>query len=179
MFLVSTCLVLGLAACSTPLETPGQQVQLIEASVNVSKDMPPAPTSVPACCTRRDLERNADDFGLRKAAISQRTIYFAFDQYRVSDEYLPVIETHARYLLLNPKLVLRVAGNADQRGSREYNLALGQKRAYHVQRALLLYGVSEQRIETFSYGSEKPVATGSDEASWQLNRRVELSYAPQ
>ena len=167
---------LSMAACSTPMGESAPNKQAAGPGVVATQDKTPVQPPIPTCCTNPDAQRQAEELARQKAAISQRTIYFAYDQYRVADEYLPIVEAHARYMLGNPKVVLRVTGNADERGSREYNLALGQKRAEYVQRALAIYGVAAQRIEAISYGAEKPVATGSDEASWQLNRRAELNY---
>ena len=87
-----------------------------------------------------------------------------------------MLELHGRYLSANPKLSIRVEGNADERGSAEYNLALGQKRAESVVRALKLYGVKDSQMEAVSWGKEKPKAMGHDEAAWAQNRRVDLVY---
>jgi len=89
---------------------------------------------------------------------------------------LEVVEVHGKYLVANPTRRVVIEGNADERGSREYNLALGQKRAEAVKSRLRLLGVQESQIETVSLGEEKPVATGSDEASWAQNRRADLNY---
>ena len=167
---------LSMAACSKPMsESPPGSLKA-GPGVTANPDQTPAPPPLPACCTNPDALRLAEE---RTRQRPPSRIYFAHDQYRMADEYLPAIAAHARYMVNNPNLVLRVAGNADERGSREYNLAIGHKRAEYVQRTLLMYGAPQQRVEVISYGSDKPVANGSNDASWQLNRRVELSYEPE
>jgi peptidoglycan-associated lipoprotein len=112
-----------------------------------------------------------------KSAISrQRSIYFDYDIFAVKPEFAQMLETHGKYLVANPKVSIQVQGNADERGSAEYNLALGQKRADAVVRALKVYGVKDAQMEATSFGGEKPKAMGHDEASWSQNRRVDLDY---
>ena len=106
----------------------------------------------------------------------KRSIYFDYDNFSVKPDYAPMLEMHGRYLAANPKLAIRVEGNADERGSKEYNLALGQKRAEAVVRTLKVYGVRENQMEAVSWGEEKPKAQGNDEAAFSQNRRVDLGY---
>ena len=108
--------------------------------------------------------------------LAKRSIYFDFDSYTIRDEYRATIEAHARYLLTNRNRRMVVQGNTDERGSREYNLALGQKRAEAVRKALVALGVADAQIEAVSFGEEKPRATGTDEASWAENRRADMVY---
>jgi len=108
--------------------------------------------------------------------LSRRSIYFDFDSFAIRDEYRGTIDAHARYLTSNQGRRVLIQGNTDERGSREYNLALGQKRAEAVRRALAVLGVSEGQMEAVSLGEERPRATGSDEASWAENRRADLVY---
>lgn len=108
--------------------------------------------------------------------LSKRNIYFDFDTYEVKSEYRVLIEAHARYLADYSSVRIRLEGNADDRGSREYNLALGQKRAAAVKSVMHVLGVPDNRIETVSYGEEKPKAMGHDEASWAENRRADIVY---
>jgi len=108
--------------------------------------------------------------------LSRRSIYFDFDSFTIRDEFRPVIEAHARFLNINKTRRVVVQGNTDERGSREYNLELGQKRAEAVRRALTALGVSDAQIEAVSFGEEKPRASGSDEASFAENRRADLVY---
>ncbi|HCT98764.1 MAG TPA: peptidoglycan-associated lipoprotein Pal [Methylococcaceae bacterium] len=108
--------------------------------------------------------------------LSKRTIYFMLDSSQVQQDFIPVIAAHARYLLANPSQHIVLEGNGDERGSREYNIGLGEQRAKSVAGMLKAQGVSESQLSVVSYGEEKPVAMGHDEASWELNRRVELAY---
>jgi peptidoglycan-associated lipoprotein len=112
----------------------------------------------------------------QSALSKNRSVFFEYDDYSVKKEYIPVVENHSRYLTTNSKLTVRVEGNADERGGREYNLALGQKRAEAVARAMKLMGSKDAQIEAVSFGSEKPKAVGRDEASWAQNRRVDITY---
>ena len=113
---------------------------------------------------------------LSQGALAKRSIYFDYDSYVVKEEFKPVIEAHAKYLVANKGRGILIQGNTDERGGREYNLALGQKRAEAVRKALALLGVPEAQIEAVSLGKEKPKATGSDEASWAENRRSDIIY---
>ncbi|MBL8286832.1 MAG: peptidoglycan-associated lipoprotein Pal [Rubrivivax sp.] len=108
------------------------------------------------------------------AAPSQRVVYFDFDSFAIRDEFKPLIEGHARALAGNKSRHMVIEGHTDERGGREYNLALGQKRAEAVLRSMTLLGVGEQQLEAVSYGKERPAAAGSDEAAWAKNRRAEL-----
>ena len=108
--------------------------------------------------------------------LAKRSIYFDLDSYTVRDEFKPVVEAHARYLNANKSRKIVIQGNTDERGGREYNLALGQKRAEAVRRALSLLGVAENQMEAVSFGKEKPKATGGDEAAWAENRRADIVY---
>jgi peptidoglycan-associated lipoprotein len=108
--------------------------------------------------------------------LSKRIIYFDYDSYVVKDEYKPLIEAHGRYLQANRNARMTVQGNTDERGSREYNIALGQRRADAVKRLMLVYGATEVQIETVSFGKEKPRREGHDESSWAENRRDEIVY---
>jgi peptidoglycan-associated lipoprotein len=109
--------------------------------------------------------------------LSKRSIYFDFDSFVVKDEYRPLVEAHARYLQQNRNARMTIQGNTDERGSREYNIALGQKRADAVKRMMLLLGATDGQIETVSYGEERPKNPGHDETAWAENRRDDIVYA--
>ena len=111
--------------------------------------------------------------------LAKRSIYFDLDKYDVREEFRPVVEAHANYLRKNPGRKVVVEGNTDERGSREYNLSLGQKRAEAVKKMLQLLGVPESQVEAVSFGEEKPKAPGKDDASYAENRRGDLSYRAQ
>jgi peptidoglycan-associated lipoprotein len=108
--------------------------------------------------------------------VSKRSIYYDFDMYNIRDEFQSLVEAHGKFLLQNKDLKVRVEGNCDERGSREYNLALGQRRADAVKRALTLLGVPAKQVETVSFGAEKPKAPGHDEEAWAENRRSDIVY---
>ena len=108
--------------------------------------------------------------------LSKRTVYFDYDSYVVKDEYRAMVDAHAKYLQANKGTRLTLQGHADERGSREYNIALGQKRADAVKKLMQLLGATEIQIETVSFGKEKPKAEGHDETAWAQNRRVEIIY---
>jgi peptidoglycan-associated lipoprotein len=118
----------------------------------------------------------ADHLNPNSLISTQRSVYFDFDKFVVKSEYNALIERQGKYLAANPTLAIRAEGNADERGGREYNLALGQKRAEAVVRALKVYGVSDKQVEPVSFGSEKPKAQGHTEEAWAQNRRVDLAY---
>lgn len=107
--------------------------------------------------------------------LSKRVIYFDYDKDEVKDEFRPLIEAHAKYLLANPQAKMIVQGNTDDRGTREYNLSLGQRRSVAVKKALNLLGVQDKQIETVSYGEEKATAC-SDENCYKLNRHADIVY---
>ncbi|HEY9098959.1 MAG TPA: peptidoglycan-associated lipoprotein Pal [Thiobacillus sp.] len=109
--------------------------------------------------------------------LSTRSIFFDFDQYVVRDEYRPVLEAHAGYLLSKRDARVILQGNADERGSREYNLALGQKRAEAVRKALAVLGVGEAQMEAVSFGEEKPRMEGDTEEAYAANRRTDVVYS--
>lgn len=108
--------------------------------------------------------------------LARRSIYFDFDSYIVKDEFKPVIEAHAKFLSNSKGRKAVIQGNTDERGGREYNLALGQKRAEAVRKSLVLLGVPDAQLEAVSFGKEKPKATGTDEATWAENRRSDIVY---
>lgn len=108
--------------------------------------------------------------------LSSRIIYFDFDQETIRDEFIEVLRTHAAYLISDPASAVLIEGHADERGSREYNIGLGERRANAVKRFLEAEGVSPSQISTLSYGEERPAVYGNDELSWAENRRAVLVY---
>jgi peptidoglycan-associated lipoprotein len=109
--------------------------------------------------------------------LSKRSVYFDFDSFVVKDEYKPLVEAHARYLQSHPNARMTIQGNTDERGSREYNIALGQKRADAVKRMMTLLGAQDRQVETTSFGEERPKNPGHDESAWAENRRDDILYA--
>ena len=105
-----------------------------------------------------------------------RTIYFEYDSSEIQLDYRSIVEAHADYLVANPNTVITLEGHADERGSREYNLALGERRALAVRQQMIVLGVASSQIRTVSYGEERPALDGHDDSSWSKNRRVEIIY---
>ena len=105
-----------------------------------------------------------------------RVVYFDYDSFAIRPEFQSVIEAHAKYIRSDKNRKVSIEGHTDERGGREYNLALGQKRAESVRKALTLLGVADGQLEAVSFGKEKPAATGSTEAAMEKNRRAEISY---
>jgi peptidoglycan-associated lipoprotein len=120
---------------------------------------------------------NGEDVaGPQEGLLAQRVIYFAFDSSEISGEGTALIAAHAHYLVAHNNLHVRLEGNTDERGSREYNIGLGERRAQAVRRALLLQGVAEAQLSTVSYGAERPAVEGHDDGAWSKNRRVVINY---
>ena len=108
--------------------------------------------------------------------LSKRSVYYDFDKYDVKDEYKPMIEAHAKYVTSHKGVKVTLQGNGDERGSREYNLALGNRRAESVRKMMGVLGVPASQVETVSMGEEKPRATCNDESCWKENRRSDIVY---
>ena len=112
-----------------------------------------------------------------KSAIStEHSVYFDFEDFSIKSAYAGLIERQGKYLASKPSLSVTIEGNADERGGSEYNLALGQKRAEAVRKALQIYGVKDAQMEAVSWGRERPKATGHDETTWAQNRRADIGY---
>jgi peptidoglycan-associated lipoprotein len=108
--------------------------------------------------------------------LSKHTVYFDFDKSDIHPEDRDIISAHAKYLVEHPNVKVVLEGHTDERGTREYNIALGERRAKAVSQFMQLQGVAKSQIDVVSFGKERPVALGHDEASWRLNRRVEITY---
>ena len=108
--------------------------------------------------------------------LASRTIYFEYDSAKLTSESIALLETHGNFIAGNGEVKVRLEGHADERGSREYNIALGDRRAQSVRRVLLFQGASTDQVDTVSYGEEQPAVSGHDEEAWSKNRRVELIY---
>lgn len=120
-----------------------------------------------------DLDKNARDAFMKSTT---RTVYFDYDSFVIRSEFQPVIEAHAKFLKADKARKVTLEGHTDERGGREYNLALGQKRAEAVRKALVLQGVADNQLEAVSFGKEKPAVLGNSEAALEKNRRTEISY---
>ncbi len=119
---------------------------------------------------------SAEQQAMEAAKAAGVIIYFDYDRAEIKSEFVPVVAAHAKFLNGHPQQKIRLEGHSDERGSREYNIGLGERRAQAVRRALMLQGVTENQITTVSYGEERPAVQGSDEAAYAKNRRVELVY---
>lgn len=119
---------------------------------------------------------DTDAAGPSGELLSKRIVYFDFDKSDIRADSQSVVAAHSAYLSKNPSQKIRLEGHADERGSREYNIGLGERRAQAVRRAMMLQGVAEQQLTTVSYGEERPAVAGNDEQAYALNRRVEIVY---
>lgn len=120
-----------------------------------------------------------DELSNPNSPLQQRVVYFDFDKSDIKDQYKPVLKAHADYLASHPDIHVTLEGNTDERGTREYNMALGERRAKSVYQYLTLLGVSPSQLKIISYGEERPAALGHEESAWSKNRRVELDYGNQ
>jgi peptidoglycan-associated lipoprotein len=112
----------------------------------------------------------------RARLMQQLVVYFDYDTADILPQFNALLQAHGQFLAQNPNTQVRLEGHADERGSREYNIGLGERRAQAVRRVLMLQGATGTQLTTVSYGEERPAQTGSDDESWRLNRRVELVY---
>ena len=174
----SLLLAMALSACkSTPMVEKPTAVEE-KSPVAAPAPTPAAPAAEPIADTSSVKEPVVSGNPLTDPnnILSKRSIYFDFDKDTVKEEFRPLIEAHAKYLAehANAKVVLQ--GNADERGTREYNLSLGQRRSVAVKKSLNLLSAQDKQIETVSYGEEKATPNCKDEACYQLNRRVDIVY---
>jgi peptidoglycan-associated lipoprotein len=167
-------LAVGLAACTKPKQvqpdtTAAAPVDSSAQTSGLGSESGPATGGATAAGAMSAAQQQA------LAALQSRNIvYFGYDSSEIRAEYLNVVTAHAAYLAKYPTARVRLEGHTDERGSREYNIGLGERRAQTVRKALLLQGVGEGQIATISYGEERPLAEGSDESAYAQNRRVEL-----
>ncbi len=156
----------------------GQPAEVVEGSSEAGT--PGADQAAAAAAETHGVSESAGLEGSEldnpNSPLATRVLYFDFDSSEIKAEYRPVIEAHASYLAAHPDTIVTLEGHTDERGSREYNLALGERRANAVRRQLVLLGASAGQIRVVSYGEERPVAEGHDEEAWALNRRVEIRY---
>jgi peptidoglycan-associated lipoprotein len=170
----SAALLLG--GCGT---TPDEQPSTV---TDAQWGAAPTPRAQPQPLERKPVARESTQSPAVAPKVSsgipsQRSIYYDYDNFDIKDEYRGVVAAHVKYLRENPGAKVLIQGHADERGSREYNVALGQRRAESVKKMSALLGVSESRIEAVSLGEEKPVCTDQAEDCWWKNRRSEIKYA--
>jgi peptidoglycan-associated lipoprotein len=186
-------LMMLLSACSTVKLDEAAPIESRKSSSSSSTDASRSNTaSVPSSSSdtsssKADANANAnanatgnananDPLNDPSSVLAKRSIYFDVDSYVVKDEFNAVIDAHGKYLASRPDRKVLIQGNTDERGGSEYNLALGQKRADAVRRALALKGVPDSQMEAVSFGKEKPKAMGSNEEAWKENRRADIAY---
>jgi peptidoglycan-associated lipoprotein len=169
--LVLLCVVMaaaiGLAACGKKDVQP-------DPSASQSQNTGADSSGANAASSTEGEDQDAQ--GPLEGMLAKRTIYFDFDSSEIRGEGTDIVAAHAKYLAARGGQKVRLEGHTDERGSREYNIGLGERRAQAVRRALLLQGATESQLSTVSYGEERPAAAGSDEAAWAKNRRVEIVY---
>jgi peptidoglycan-associated lipoprotein len=174
LFIATAAVALFAACASTPLDEKA-------APVAEKSAPPPSMPATPAPDTRAvqridTAPKEIDPLTDPNGTLAKRSVFFDFDRFDVRSEFQPVVEAHGRYLSTMKQRHIVIEGNADERGSREYNLALGQKRADAVKSRLTLLGATDAQIETISYGEERPRTNAHDEAAWAQNRRADIVY---
>lgn len=180
--LIAAALVAGLAACSSTPEDEQNPAAVEERQPGAAGSGATTQPVKPGSVARVDLT-GAGKTPARAPhndpgnILSRRSIYYDLDQYTVKDQYRELVEAHAKYLRANPQLKMLLQGHTDERGSREYNIGLGQRRSDGLKRMLILLGVREDQVESVSLGEEKPADQGHDEAAWSKNRRSDILYS--
>src|SRR4051812_48848831 len=166
-------LAIATAAAFAGCATQGSEDAAKANAQTASRTATPAPAPAPA--PQSSFALGSQSGGLRSVPMT-RSIYYEYDRAEITAEGKKIIEANAEYLRTHPGVKVVVEGNADERGSAEYNVALGQRRADSVQKVMSLLGVPTDRIETVSLGKEKPKITGHDESAWSQNRRSDIVY---
>jgi peptidoglycan-associated lipoprotein len=161
-----------LAGCATTDEKTAQ----LTTSPEATEIQTPAPIPIAESTSGSKQPLKMVNQVQESSTPTTRIIYFDFDKSNIKNEYRHTIQAHAEYLANHPNVHVRLEGYADERGTQEYNMALGERRGYSVLTLLTLQGVDTGQIETISYGEENPVSVGHDESSWRKNRRVEIVY---
>ena len=168
--LIASAATLLFAGCSsTPVATPAPAPAPVAQAPAPAPAPKPAETAVAKVVIAPHLDANS-------LISKERSVYFGYDDFSIQSNYSALIERQGKYLAGNAGLNIKIEGNADERGSSEYNLALGQKRAEAVARALKVYGVKDAQVEAVSWGKEKPRNTAHNETAWAENRRADIVY---
>ena len=167
--LFALCAVALMAACSTPVPLDNKGPAPVESRTGT-----PAGAGGATGQGAAQSQVATVDVGKSAAATTPRIVYFDYDSFAIKDEYRGVVDSESKRLVASRATRIAIEGHTDERGGREYNLALGQKRAESVAKALALLGVNESQMEPVSFGKERAAAQGSDEAAWAKNRRAEL-----
>jgi len=174
--LVVVGLVAMLSACGSAVKLDNVPVEDRSSTSSAAADANKGANGTPvgkSAVASVDLSKNGQDAAMQA---SNRVVYFDYDSFAIRPEFQAVIEAHAKYIRADKARKVMIEGHTDERGGREYNLALGQKRADAVRKALSLLGVGENQLEAVSFGKEKPAVQGGTEAAMEKNRRAEISY---
>lgn len=179
-------------AVTAPAETPAAPVEnaavgsapasdvnaqtLATAETSAATNANATATETAESAAKTEAAAKADPLNDPASPLAKRSVHFPFDVDAIQDDDKQVVQAHGEYLSAHPERKIRAEGNADERGSSEYNLALGQRRANNTKKALILSGAQTDQIEAISYGEEKPIAIGHDETSWAQNRRTDINY---
>jgi len=176
-YFIILSVIVTLAGCGlAPLKKRGEQTNedTTENQTAENKFSTPADDAVDKFASGDSLQ--VSSLNDPNSPLSQRVMYFDLDSSQVKDEDRDIITVHAEFLATHSEITVVLEGHADERGSREYNIALGEKRAKAVKQLMTLQGVAETQIQVISFGEERPVALGHDASAWNLNRRVEILY---
>ena len=172
--LITASAVFALVGCSSVNLDEQPAAPIVDATAANATKAGPDPRAVASVDAQAG--RALDPLNDPNNPLSKRSVFFDFDSFVVKSEYQPIVQTHGSYLGTNKQRRVTIEGHTDERGGREYNLALGQKRAEAVKQRLMLLGVVDSQVETVSFGEEKPRGTGSSEDAWAQNRRADLNY---
>jgi len=175
-FLVAATMAALLAGCSTQPAAPVED-QSAAAAAAAAKDGAATSGTTTSGVSGSATGTGANPLKDPNNILSKRSIFYDFDKFDVRDEYRGLVEAHAKYLRDNPGAKMLIQGNTDERGSREYNVGLGQRRSDGVKKMLVLLGARDNQIESVSLGEEKPQAEGHDESAWSKNRRSDILYS--
>jgi len=173
-------LLLGAACTTTPEDQSPAKVEdksggtAGKPGADARSVQPPKVAAVDLASARTDSRSLLKD---PASVLSKRSIYYDLDKFDVKDEYRGLVEAHAKYLRENPTARMMIQGNTDERGSREYNVSIGQRRSDGVKKMLVLLGARDEQIESVSLGEEKPQSDGRDEGAWTKNRRSDILYS--
>jgi peptidoglycan-associated lipoprotein len=176
-FLVLIAIVAGALAAGCSSHKPRPQAQNTSATGSQAGDQSSTSGANGSNAFGSDVAgTGGESAGPSGEQLKNRIIYFEFDSSDIKSEYNDLISAHGHYLASNPSKHVRIEGNTDERGSREYNIGLGERRAQAVRRALMLQGATESQITTVSYGEERPAVTGHSDEAWARNRRANIVY---
>ncbi|MEP6883152.1 MAG: peptidoglycan-associated lipoprotein Pal [Gammaproteobacteria bacterium] len=176
LLLAGAALLSGCPKKHNVIEPPSAGTQVTGSSTNGADGASTSGSALNGDASAQGANNGMGDY--TTGPLAKKVIYFDFDKSEIKPEFADIVTAHARNLTAHPNLKIKLEGNTDERGTREYNIGLGERRAQAVRRALMLQGVAESQLTTVSFGAERPALEGDDEAAWSQNRRVELVYTP-